>query len=177
MDFRVNSWFSAVDRYSKIAERWVEPCPDKRQKPHIFHSQNQENLSTVYTCIKAPWMSKGEGVSPHSKWCQHTIDLLLESMLAKNACSQTRKDTEIYQIQIQNQAKQDDWPKETWNTCPIKKWFRATTQVQPSQSPPVSIHKYCSLFFFFLFSPSNGTLVPFDYLPSWWEIFLQRQSG
>ena len=35
----------------------------------------------------------------------------------------TLKDADIYQIQTQNQAKQDDWPKETRRNAPDK-WFK-----------------------------------------------------
>ena len=41
---------------------------------------------------------------------------------------------EINQIRTQNQAKQDDWPKETWKKCP-NKWFKLP---QGSDSPSES---------------------------------------
>ena len=39
----------------------------------------------------------------------------------------TWEDPEIYQIETENQANQDDWPKETWKKCPIKVIQTATT--------------------------------------------------
>ena len=35
-------------------------------------------------------------------------------------CTHTGEDPKIHPIQTQNQAKQDDWPKETQKKCPIK---------------------------------------------------------
>ena len=54
------------------------------------------------------------------------------------------EDPEIYQIQTQNQAKQDDWPKETQKKCPTK--VNQTTRGSSSESTCASIHTYCTLF-------------------------------
>ena len=43
----------------------------------------------------------------------------LESILA-NRCTPTGEDPEINQIWTQDEAKQDDWPGETWKKCPME---------------------------------------------------------
>ena len=59
----------------------------------------------------------------------------------------TWEDPEIYQIRTPNQAKQDDWSKESQEKCPIKV-IQTTTRARLSLSEPayVSIHTYCTLF-------------------------------
>ena len=59
----------------------------------------------------------------------------------------TGEDPERNQKQTQNQAKQDDWSKETCKKCP-KKVIQTATRVRVSLSEPthVSIHTYCTLF-------------------------------
>ena len=53
----------------------------------------------------------------------------------------TWENSEIRQIQILNQAKQDDWPKETQKKCPIEV-IQTTLRAQLSLSEPAhaSIH-------------------------------------
>ena len=96
---------------------------------------------------KAPWRSKREGAPPHSKWCQLPIALFTRIHLGWETCTHTGEDPEINQIRTQNQAKQDDWSKETRKKCPIK-LIQTATRVQISLSEParVSIHTYCTHF-------------------------------
>ena len=51
---------------------------------------------------------------------------------------------EIYQIQTQNQANQNDWPKEAWKKCPHITYLNYHEDVTCSAC--VSIHINCTLF-------------------------------
>ena len=53
-------------------------------------------------------------------------------------CTHTGEDPKIYPIQTQNQAKQDDWPKETQKKCPIK--VIQTTILSPWAHLHVCLH-------------------------------------
>lgn len=84
-----------------MKRRRSKPCPDNRS--HIFIVQVKDLPDYTF----AEWLlegHKGNDVNLH-------IGLLLESILAKR-CACTQEDPEINQILTQNQAKQDDWPKE-----------------------------------------------------------------
>ena len=48
-------------------------------------------------------------------------------------CAYTQENPEINQIPTQNQAKQDDWPKETRNKCPTKATQTTTAQSRKIQ--------------------------------------------
>ena len=58
-----------------------------------------------------------------------------------------------------NQAKQDDWPEETWKKCPIK-MIQTTTRAQLSEATCVSIHST-------LFLLINALLVSLLSVPMW----------
>ena len=58
----------------------------------------------------------------------------------------TGEDPEIYQIWTQSQAKQDDWPEETWKKCPVK-----VIRGHDSPSEPARV----SLFTRTLFTPNK----------------------
>ena len=65
------------------------------------------------------------------------INLLARSILAER-CVGTREHPEIYQIGTQNQAKQNDWPKEIGKKCPYK-WFNHHEDVILSLSLPLCL--------------------------------------
>ena len=56
-------------------------------------------------------------------------------------CMPSQKVPEIYQIQTRNQAKQEHWPKETWEKCPIKV-IQTTMRAWLSEPTCVCIHVY-----------------------------------
>ena len=59
-------------------------------------------------------------------------------------CAQTWKDPEINQIRNQNQANQDNWPKETWKNCCIKV-IQTTMREKVSLSSPMCLST-CTFF-------------------------------
>ena len=62
---------------------------------------------------------KGRGYH-QSRWCQPACRFLhWNSILAKRR-THTWGDPEIFQIQTQDQSKQNDWPEEIWKKCPIE---------------------------------------------------------
>ena len=69
----------------------------------------------------------------------------LEFILAKS-CVYMWEDAEIYQIQTQNQAKQDDWPKETWKKMPHK-MIQTASKARLSLSLPMCLSSRTVLFF------------------------------
>ena len=71
-------------------------------------------------------------------WCLSPIGLFTGIHLGQGVCTHTREDPVIYQIRIQNQAKQNDWPIETWKKCPIKV-AQTTARVSFSLSPPMGL--------------------------------------
>ena len=83
----------------------------------------------------------------------------------------TGEDPEIYQIQTQNQAKQDDWPKETWKKCPIKV-IQTTTRARLSLSPPVCLSTHTVLFFLLI----NTLLASLLYI-SMWKFISTKLTG
>ena len=66
------------------------------------------------------------GWNPHLSHCRQILSHLSyqESL---------REDPEIHQIQTQNQANQNDWPKKIQKKCPIKV-IQTTTRMQLSNS-------------------------------------------
>ena len=84
------------------------PCPDRRQETtysSFLKSRRPSQLESTLevkreVMIRYPWTSS------------------LEYTLVERCICTQGDQPEIYQVQTQNQANQNDWPKEAWKKCP-----------------------------------------------------------
>ena len=91
-------------------------------------------------------------------------------------CIHTWEELETYQIQTQNQAKQDDWSKEIWKKCTIEVIQTTTNaQLSLSESTHMSIHMYymCVCVYIYIYIPPPPLLdtSPVHYFLSLREFF------
>ena len=138
---RLSSWsLSPMDRYSKTASAREELSPAQiKDRPYISHSQDQGHLPNYTLAKRLLGGQKESGVSIR-------IGLPTRIHLGWEMCAHTWEVSEIHQIRTQNQAKQDDSPKETQQQLSI--WvIQTTTRVRLSlKSAHVSTHTYRTLF-------------------------------
>ena len=124
------------------------PCPDRRQETtysSFLKSRRPSQLESTLEVkrevrIRYPWTSS------------------LEYTLVERCMCTQGDQPEIYQVQTQNQANQNDWPKEAWKKCPeelieitMRVWLwlwhsQSWRGVMLSDSACVSIHMNCTLF-------------------------------
>ena len=60
-----------------------------------------------------------EGKECHPIICSVNLSIVLYAGIQSILYTYTGKDPELYQVYIQNQAKQDGWPEGNQKTCPI----------------------------------------------------------
>ena len=96
---------------------------DNSRREKLGHAQRETSYSSFrrsehlpnYACTER--LFRGQRVGYHPLIGDVNIPIGLISILTKRCGVYTH--IEINQIWTQSQAKQSDWPKETWKKCPI----------------------------------------------------------
>ena len=110
-----------MDRYSKTAGAKEELSPAQiNDRDHVFLILELKENFQLYMCKKAPQKSKGRGCHLIVSNVNLPIGFFARIHIGQEKHTHTWESTAIYQIQTQNQAKQDDWPKETQKKCPMR---------------------------------------------------------
>lgn len=148
---------------ARLSREEAGPRPDKEIRDHIFLIFKVKEIFQT----KAPWRSK-DGVMSNLP-----IGLFVGIYFGWEMCTHTGE-SDIDQIRTQNQANQNDWPKETHTKCHIQVIQTTARCDSLSLSVPMSPHipfsnnqftcftTFCicgNVFFFFAKSKGQGLVI------------------